>query len=80
MCSEQTRLSRFVIEGHEDNERPVCVYTVETVQDVAVYVTVCNECACELNYHTVHYRKVFQCESVCMCKDKRLSGEDISTL
>lgn len=53
MCSEQTRLSRFVIKGHQGSEQ--CVYTVETVQDsvcLAVYVTMCNECAHGLNYHT----------------------------
>lgn len=31
MCSEQTCLSRFVIEGHQGSKQPVCVYTVESV-------------------------------------------------
>lgn len=55
MCSEQTRLSRFVIEGHQDSKRPVCVHSRDSAQALessvrlAVYVTMC---VCGLNHLT----------------------------
>ena len=58
MCSEQTCLSRFVIEGHQGSKQPVCVCvcvysTVRAAESVcaSLYTTVCNECVRALNYH-----------------------------
>lgn len=36
MCSEQTRLSRFVIEGHQGSEWPVCVYRKNSARQRAL--------------------------------------------
>lgn len=57
MCSEQTCLSRFVIEGQQGGKQPLCPGSTKTVRacdtvDVCppVRVTVCNGCVRALNY------------------------------
>lgn len=45
MCSEQTRLSRHVIEGHQGSKQPVCIYSRKCVnKSMLLNVTRRDEC------------------------------------